>query len=178
MKKILLLSLLLIATMFLFAEPEVEPNNSWDADGVITVENGVNEGVIDPGDDLDYWAFQASVGDEVIVSTVGLSTIDTKLWLYDIDGVTELDYNDDTGGLQSEVSMTVNLAGTYYFAVGTYSSNTGDYGVSLAGATIPTYLDNDLRAMGISGNPTPWIGVEDLYNITVFNFIVCVLKSK
>ena len=95
MKKVLLLSLLLIATMCLFAEPEVEPNNSWDADGVITVENGVNEGVIDPGDDLDYWAFQTSVGDEVIVSTVGLTEIDTKLWLYDIDGVTDLSDAED-----------------------------------------------------------------------------------
>jgi hypothetical protein len=157
---IFVISALLCLPIFLFADTETEPNDAWDATGVLEVENGVHDGEINPGSDEDYWAFQASEGDFVEVSTVGLTTLDTKLWIYDTDGVTELEYNDDFGGLQSYVSHTMDEDGTYYFRVGSWSNNTGAYGVELSGANLPVHYDNDLQARWVTGDANPVEGVE------------------
>jgi hypothetical protein len=166
---IFVISALLCLPIFLFADTETEPNDAWDATGVLEVENGVHDGEINPGSDEDYWAFQASEGDFVEVSTVGLTTLDTKLWIYDTDGVTELEYNDDFGGLQSYVSHTMDEDGTYYFRVGSWSNNTGAYGVELSGANLPVHYDNDLQARWVTGDANPVEGVESIYEVMVKN---------
>ncbi len=166
---IFIISALLCLPIFLFADTETEPNGAWDATGVIEVENGVHDGEINPGTDLDYWAFQATEGDFVEVSTVGLTTLDTQLWLYDTDGVTQLEYNDDFGGLQSYISHTISEDGTYYFTVGSWSTNTGPYGVELSGANLPVHYDNDLQARWVTGDANPVEGVESIYEVMVKN---------
>ena len=168
--KFVIIMTLLSLSVFAFADTEVEPNDTYNATGVFTVVNGTHDGTIDPGEDMDYFAFAASINDAVVVSTLGLADFDTKLWIYDMDGVTELALNDDAGGtLQSEVTLTIPLSGTYYFVVGSYSTNVGPYGVSLAGANTPTYLDNDLMATGITGNPTPTMGAVSTCSVFMMN---------
>lgn len=167
---VFIVTALFFLPVLLNAVDETEPNDAWDAAGVLLVENGVHNGNITPGTDVDYWAFEASLGDFIEVTTIGLTTIDTQLWLYGTSGTNELAYNDDSGGtLQSYVSHTATEDGTYYFKVGTFSTGTGAYGVQLSGATPPVHFDDDLAARFITGNVTPTVGIESVYAITIRN---------
>ncbi|MCK4695715.1 MAG: carboxypeptidase-like regulatory domain-containing protein, partial [Candidatus Cloacimonetes bacterium] len=89
--------------------------------------------------------------------------------IYDTDGVTELEYNDDTGGLQSYVSHTMDEDGTYYFRVGSFSTGTGAYGVELSGANLPVHFDNDLQARWVTGNAIPTEEIESIYEVMIRN---------
>lgn len=167
---IFIISALVFLPLFLFAVTETEPNDSAGDTGVLTVENGIHDGNVSPANDLDFWGFEASEEDFVEVSTIGLTTVDTKLWIYAEDGVTELAYNDDSGGtLQSYVSLTVEEDGYYYFVVGAFGSGTGPYQVELSGASIPVHYDNDLQGRFITGNTTPTEGDATIYTITIKN---------
>jgi len=167
---ILIISTLVLLPLFLFADTEVEPNNTAGAAGVFTVENGMHDGEVNPGDDLDFFGFEASEGDIVEVSTLGYTTLDTKLWIYAEDGTTELAYNDDSGGtLQSFVTITPAEDGYFYFVVGSFGTGTGAYEVELSGATPPTHFDNDMKGRFVTGNVTPTDGEESNYTIHIKN---------
>ena len=115
MKKLLLMTLaiMLIASISLAKTPlekpligyqgsaraiEVEPNNdhltanAWAGDDM--------QGYIDAAD-LDYFAFAAlggSMWDFQTNPIDGGVALDSKLYIYDVDGLTQLAYNDDGGG--------------------------------------------------------------------------------
>ena len=109
------------------------PNNAADTDGddTITVNGPAESGSIEEGGDVDYFRFSASAGYEYTIETGG--SIDTYLYLYDRDGTTEIDHDDDGGpGTLSLIEWTCTASGTYYVKVRHYSSSeTGDYTVSI-----------------------------------------------
>ncbi|MCD4651460.1 MAG: carboxypeptidase regulatory-like domain-containing protein [Candidatus Cloacimonetes bacterium] len=134
MKHIFLFVSVLCFAGLVLSIAETEPNDTWDAWGVATVWTDVYWGNISPPNDIDYWRFQAFIGDQIEINTCNSNTnIDTQLWLYDTDGTTQIAFNDDDCGLQSRVTMTAPSDGYYYFCVGGYSTNTGQYYASLIG---------------------------------------------
>ncbi|MCD4650591.1 MAG: pre-peptidase C-terminal domain-containing protein [Candidatus Cloacimonetes bacterium] len=132
----LLSAMLLMFITFSWAITETEPNGTWDATGVLLVQNGMHDGDIPVGNEVDFWKFESTQGDQIEINTCdGGTNFDTRLWIYDIDGVTELEYNDNDCGQQSRVTMTTPADGVYYFKVGGYIIATGHYEVELIGAT-------------------------------------------
>jgi hypothetical protein len=110
---------------------EVEPNNdsynanAWDGSDM--------QGAI-VAEDADFFAFFAHGGTIFDFQTnpiEGGVALDSKLYIYDVDGITQLGYNDD-GGNQGYYSLITGFEfpadGTYYIAVTGYSAySTGDY---------------------------------------------------
>ena len=81
------------------------------------------------------WYVLEGDGSDVVVSTDNEGTdYDTKLNVY--SGSCEepvcVGGNDDTGGLQSEVSFTSEAGVTYYILVSGFSSNTGNFELSIS----------------------------------------------
>ncbi|MCD4651066.1 MAG: hypothetical protein K8S56_04680, partial [Candidatus Cloacimonetes bacterium] len=78
MKKLTVLTLMVFVALACFAVPETEPNNSWDATGVILVQNGTHNGNVSPTNDHDYWKFESAQGDQIEVNTCSGTNFDTK----------------------------------------------------------------------------------------------------
>jgi subtilisin family serine protease len=86
-------------------------------------------GTLEANGDTDWFAFQAVAGKSYVIN-VQLGTLDDSvLYLYGVNGTTQLAYNDDYGsGTGSQITWTAPSSGAYYLAVGGYgSSGTGTY---------------------------------------------------
>jgi parallel beta-helix repeat protein len=90
--------------------------------------------------------FSATAGNSYEISTSNLgASCDTKLYLYDTDGTTQLEYNDDYPGLglASKIVWTAPSSGTYFARIqhynsGTYGADTEyDISVNETGASSP-----------------------------------------
>ena len=83
------------------------------------------------GADLDYVAVTVAAGDSIRAETVDVGGLaDTRLWLYDTDGVTLIGYNDNIGypNCLSLISHVFSTAGTYYLTVGSgFAGTEGAY---------------------------------------------------
>jgi hypothetical protein len=108
--------------------PEQEPNQPCGNDQPVNCGDVVDPGCIDSVGDHDWYAFEATEGDEITCGTdesLGLPTVDTFIELYADDCVTQLTYDDDGGpGLYSLISeFEAPYTGTYHLLVRSY----GDY---------------------------------------------------
>ncbi len=87
--------------------------------------------------DIDYFSFLAVGGWTYTIETTLGTLDDSVLYLYDIDGVTELAYNDDVddNSYASSISWTCPSDGTYYVAVAGldwfYFVSSGTYTLSI-----------------------------------------------
>lgn len=90
-----------------------------------------------PGDP-DWFSFVA-VADTSYTFSTTLSTLDDSLLaLYDVDGSSLIDEDDDGGGnLASRIIWTAPTAGTYYLAVNGFGSNAGRYGLKISDVVTP-----------------------------------------
>ncbi|MBL7964690.1 MAG: hypothetical protein JNM31_12705 [Flavobacteriales bacterium] len=77
----------------------------------------------------NYWyLFTPAVSMPYTIRTCGLSTCDTKVWVYDYctglavneQGLNTVAYNDDACGLQSSVQVSMLAGTTYYIRMGDY----------------------------------------------------------
>jgi len=93
----------------------------------ITVDGGAQARGFHDNGDLDYIKFNATAGETYTIYTYNLGDSDTILTLYDTDGTTYID-SDDDGGIESLASLiewTCPSSGTYYIRVEEFYS---DYG--------------------------------------------------
>ncbi|MFV2068545.1 MAG: GEVED domain-containing protein, partial [Pirellulales bacterium] len=83
--------------------------------------------------DIDWFNFNAASGDEYTFETTLGTLADSTLTLFDTNGTTELDFDDDGGaGLASKIVWTAPANGTYYVQVDNYSTQTGTYTLDLS----------------------------------------------
>ncbi|HPF34214.1 MAG TPA: PPC domain-containing protein [Candidatus Krumholzibacteria bacterium] len=117
---------------------EVEPNDDYLTANVLTAGDDMN-GAIDVSLDADFFAITVTAGASIDFETHAGDVVDTKLYLYDTDGTTQLAYNDDGGaGYYSLISFDFTADGTYFVKVVGYSSSyTGTYILSATEATPP-----------------------------------------
>ena len=128
---------------------------------VISLNSSVS-GVVDTGDDVDYFEIVLAQSGDLTVYTEG--SLDTRGWLEDSSGST-LASNDDAGsGNNFNLSSSLD-AGTYYIRVESYSSRTGEYTLytefeeeqtAPATPSAPTAIANSSSSVDIS-----WSSVED-----------------
>ena len=113
------------------SEYETEPND--DCPGNSYTMGYIFHGGIIPGGDVDWVQFDCVAGDLLTIGTAqdgALSTVDTKIELYESDCTTLLDSDDDGGpGLYSLISgFPVPYTGTYHLKIFGYSSySNGNY---------------------------------------------------
>ena len=104
-----------------------EPDNSDVAAQPITIgETQTHYFCV--ANDQDWVAFTATAGTTYRVETLNLATdVDTYVYLYAPDGVTELSSDDDGGpGVASLLEYTITQTGTYYVWVRHYDPDAGD----------------------------------------------------
>jgi subtilisin family serine protease len=102
-----------------------EPDdNYWLANGIPT--NGTKQlhHFHVPGD-LDYVKFNTTESTRYLIETSDLGyESDTYMYLYDMDGLTEITHDDDSGeGLASRIIWKCDASGTYYVKVKHFSSS-------------------------------------------------------
>ncbi|MCR9171842.1 MAG: hypothetical protein NXI10_05080 [bacterium] len=74
----------------------------------------------------DYWVINVNCGDTYnfnFCNNGGTSTWDTQITILQTNGTTELAYNDDNCGLQSDVSWQATFTGTVYVLITEYFCN-------------------------------------------------------
>ncbi|MBL7943655.1 MAG: hypothetical protein JNM00_12860, partial [Flavobacteriales bacterium] len=124
-----------------------EPGESCDLPFVAVIGNQVA-----PFADA-WYSFVPDQSGQWKISTCGLATCDTGLWLYDYCNMANFDdsnaaaltYNDDNCGVQSEITPLMAAGQTYYIRV-------GDVGDVCGGAAIPFLIEY----IG------PWAGCMDV----------------
>ncbi len=139
-----------------FAVDTYEPDDTSGTAGIILLSMPQDRD-LDPAGDDDYVQFAAVAGERYVLVTSGTTITDTELFLYDLDGITQLAYNDDAGFYDffSSIFWSCPETGTYYLKVsGTYDS-TGAYTLSvnldLSGSLSGTVYENDGRTPVTTG---------------------------
>ncbi|MFA5888503.1 MAG: S8 family serine peptidase, partial [Candidatus Nanoarchaeia archaeon] len=147
---IVLLALLL---PLIIATNEYEPDNVWQNATTILTNGSRQAHTFDTAGDVDYVNFTAVAGVQYVIETFNLSAptiTDTVMNLYDTDGTTLLDTNDD---IELEDSICVQCSsrlvfdaianGTYYVNISEYDNSAdGSYQISILeqGRLIPSLV--------------------------------------
>ncbi|MDG5491715.1 T9SS type A sorting domain-containing protein [Psychroserpens sp. SPM9] len=126
--------------------------NAIALDCVNNTASGSNSSSVDS----EVWfSFTGTVVDDPITASLCGSGFDTIITIYDACDGTEIATNDDSCGLQSEVTFTSDGVTTYLISIQGFDAESGDYNLTLecASENIP---DNDdcLSAEAIGCNDT------------------------
>jgi uncharacterized repeat protein (TIGR02543 family) len=89
-------------------------------------------GNIEIANDLDYFAVTVPGAGLLHMDSIG-GLYDMTVTLYDMDGTTQLDYDDDDGGGNGMFLLEYSLtqAGTFFIMVRGYSATTGEYNLNV-----------------------------------------------
>jgi len=135
-----------------------EPDNTPATASPITTDGSVQSHTIAPTGDVDFISFTAVSGTPYVIETSNLSyNCDTDIYLYDTNGTTLIDSNDDSGGgLASRIEWTATADGTYYIEVRHFndSSGTGSYDIKVQEGPIITSINPDSADQGETLNVT------------------------
>lgn len=154
------LSICLLLPSVLFAQDD--HGDTYSAATPISTDGTLYDGEIETGGDVHYFSFSAASGYGYVILTSQLGGgCDTVIHLYDTDGTTELDWDDDGGTeqLASRIVWQANSQGTYYVRVKHYNdTDTGTYKISitgthLAGICVPCISDSDCASGNCGVNP-------------------------
>jgi hypothetical protein len=130
---------------FAIPVPEIEPNDASNVANVATA--GIVTGSVNPDTDQDWFVITLAAPATITASTIsrgtsicGQGTLDSILTLFEFDGMTIIDENDDInpffGDFCSIVSGATLPAGTYYLRVQLSPlapmGTTFDYGLSIS----------------------------------------------
>ncbi len=104
---------------------ETEPNGTPATANTIAGDSAVVEGNIFPNADVDYYAFTAQAGDKLYAAVMSSFSAsgnnDSQLRLFNTDGTTLIEFDEDDGSLGTLSSTlagaTLPVAGTYYLEV-------------------------------------------------------------
>ncbi|WP_440225219.1 proprotein convertase P-domain-containing protein [Dokdonella sp. MW10] len=136
---------------------EVEPNGTSATASPLTGTNLVVRATLFPNGDVDYYSFTGNAGDRVYAATMtsasaGSST-DSQLRLYDTDGTTVIEFDEDNGTF---AALSSSIAGAVLPTTGTYYLRVNDF---TAGTTSERPYELHVRVQ--SGTPTPEVEGND-----------------
>ncbi len=109
---------------------EVEPNNTFATATPLGGTNVVARGNIYPNADVDWYSFTGAIGDRVYAATMtsfsASASTDSQLRIFQPDGTTLIEFDDDDGslgGLSSSIAgATLTAAGTHFIEVRHFSA--------------------------------------------------------
>ncbi len=111
-----------------------EPDDVYTSASTIIVNGGGQSHTTHDSDNVDWLKFDAINGNDYTIETYNLDPDqDTMLYLFDTDGTTQLDLDDDSGdGLASKISWTCPSDGTYFIKESPYGADDlGPYDISV-----------------------------------------------
>jgi RHS repeat-associated protein len=132
----------------------VDDHGNDAAHATPTIVPSSSSGTVDFGGDADWFKIDATAGSrfqfEVVLGSIAGSLSDSTLALYDLDGTTVLQFNDDidfaNGRYGSRIEWEAPRTGSYYLKVAGYSSAyTGSYQLN-AGILADDYSDTPAGA--------------------------------
>ncbi|MDW8256528.1 MAG: DVUA0089 family protein [Acidobacteriota bacterium] len=108
---------------------ESEPNNSLTQANAIT-PNVTVSGTINPAGDVDFFAFEARRGQQLVIdldarSLMPPSPLDTVVTLFDSRGQQLAENDDAEGSTDSRLSFTIPADGRYFFRVRSFDGKGG-----------------------------------------------------
>ena len=115
----------------------------------------------------DLWYSYSGPAGDITASLCG-SSYDTNVRVYDSCGGTEIAGNDDSCGIQSEVTFTADGSSTYYIAVEGYSTREGVFTMTLTCLeTVPppandAFADAEALVTGVATSGTTAGATENL----------------
>ncbi|WP_445717549.1 choice-of-anchor J domain-containing protein [Flavobacterium sp.] len=118
-------------------------------------------GATDSGNNssADVWYSYSGAAGDITVSLCNNTAYDTYLRVFDACGGTEIAFNDDFCGAQSQVTFAADGTTTYYIMVEGFGTNTGSFEMA-----VTCVLSNgDFDANSFSAYPNP---VKDVLNIS------------
>lgn len=98
-----------------------ETDNSKNDAKIINSEESQAHSIV-PANDQDWLYFTLTYTSNVIIEVAGISG-DTRMWLYQSDGTTQIEYDDDDGIADFSRIERELLAGTYYIKIDEYGNN-------------------------------------------------------
>jgi hypothetical protein len=121
---------------------------------------------IDPAGDFDYFVFNGNGGQTIAINIDAAehgSSLDSYLWLMDMDGQTILAENDDDGSTtDSYLTHTLPASGTYYAIVSSYGGD-GDrnffYTISLTADSGPPPTPAPTPTQPVSSDKKAWTAI-------------------
>ena len=132
------------------------------------------EGSIETGGDVDYFSFSAQSGQTYTFTTELRSLQDTVMFLYDTNGVTLLDENDDVSEQEYHSSFTFQCqtSGTYYIKVTAYDETlTGTYVLSLTAIAGDDHGNDYLLATEVNQSEVAgeieYYGDTDMFSVSL-----------
>jgi hypothetical protein len=160
-----------------------EPDDTSASSNALTPSSTyVTDHTIVETDDVDFFAFSGTAGSSYVARTWGdaidcgaIGYADTVLTLYDSDGQTVIESNDDAfRGISyecSHIDFTVPSNGTYYIAVSSKGASYGSYELQVVELIDDAYAPNDsfVSAAALSV-PSTTTGLVDLGKADVFSF--------
>jgi len=150
---------------------EVEPNNDCATANALASGDQM-EASIETGTDKDYFALTVTAGQTLHIHTIlddGLD--DSVIYLFADDCTTQLDYGDDSIGLESAMIYSFATAGTYYVLVEGYSEDeVGEYSLAVeAIAALGPVADTCAEAISLPSGEFQLagstVGLVDDYNV-------------
>jgi hypothetical protein len=122
-----------------------EPDDTWQQARLIEVNQVIQSHNFHTTDDRDYVRFVAEADHIYTIRTLNLSAgNDTVLTLYDIDGTTQLEYNDDDpyNPPASKIVWLCSTTGFYFVKAAPYGTHIGGcdktYDLKITSAPVPT----------------------------------------
>ena len=114
---------------------ESEPNDDSGTADPIAIGDDYTAS-ISPASESDFISFSGVAGQEITAATILQTLGDSTLRLLDVDGVTELAFNDDFNGLQSRIDFVLPADGTYFLQVQSFGGGSfGSYTLQLGDST-------------------------------------------
>jgi hypothetical protein len=137
-------------------DPNPDPNSELDGDlhvdkiGTdatrIELEDGVFgfiDAVVNSADDQDVFQITLNHGGTVYLDLFSWEgDLDTKLYVFDLDGTIVSDNNDSQGSTDSSLILELD-AGTYYLVATSDDASTGEYGLDVYVTTFGDFGDFD-----------------------------------
>jgi len=152
---------------------EYEPDDTWQQASLIEVNQVIQSHNFHTTDDRDYIRFVAEADNVYTIRTLNLSAgNDTVLTLYDTDGTTQLEYDDDDpyNPPASKIVWLCSTTGTYFVKAAPFGTQIGGcektYDLKITSALVPTSTPTVTNTPPLTPTaaPTPsptW--VDDLY---------------
>jgi len=124
---------------------DTSPSDDFSANtsttGSVTV-GASSTGVVNSNSDRDWFRVSLNAGQTYRFNLNGNTLSDPSLYLRNSSG-TQLAYNDDFSGLNSQITYTPTSTGIYYLDAGAYSSGTGSYNLLASLISTPTPITDD-----------------------------------
>lgn len=135
---------------------ETEPNNTFATANVLTGSEVKIRGDIYPNADEDWYSFTASPGDRVYAAVMtsysASGSTDSQLRIFEADGTTLVEFDDNDG---SQSTTSSSIAGAVLTAGGTYFVRVNHFSATAQLRPYELYLKVQ------SGSPTPEVEAND-----------------